>query len=169
MGSVATYGDLRSLRVLIVDDNSQMRTILGSVLNGAGVAHIHYAPTGAEGLKAVMSTPIDVAYVDYDMPGVNGLEFISEVRGSERDFRMLPIIMVTGHSDMARLTAARDRGVTEFLRKPVTAKSILDRLNSVVFHPRPFAKSQTFFGPDRRRKRSTPYAGVERRGGGAGG
>lgn len=163
MESGAAYGDLGSLRVLVVDDNTQMRTILGSVLNGAGVAHIHYAPTGAEGLEVVMSVPIDIAYVDYDMPGVNGLEFISKVRGSERNFRTLPIIMVTGHSAMTRLMAARDRGVTEFLRKPVTAKSILDRLNSVVFHPRPFVKSPTYFGPDRRRKRVTPYEGKERR------
>ena len=131
--------------------------------------HRRDAPTVTDCLKLMTIMPVGIAYDDKDKPGVNGMEFISEVRGSEHDFRTLPIIMVTGHSDMTRLMAARDRGVTEFLRKPVTAKSILDRLNSVVFHPRPFVKSPTYFGPDRRRKRATPYPGKERRRGGNGG
>ncbi len=168
MGSGA-YGDLRSLRILVVDDNFQMRTILGSVLIGAGVTNIHYATNGLEALKVMMSASIDLAYVDHDMPGGDGLEFVSKVRDSDSAFRMIPIIMVTAHSDMRRLINARDRGVNEFLRKPVTARSILDRLNSVVFHPRPFVISPAYIGPDRRRKRATPYEGKERRRGGYGG
>ncbi len=154
---------LSALRLLVIDDNAQMRIIIGSVLAGAGVAQIYYAPTGEEALRMLKHTQIDVAFVDFDMPKVNGLDFISAVRGSGAVYATLPIIMLTGHADLKRLAAARDRGVTEFLRKPVTARSILDRLNSAIFHPRPFVRCDSYFGPDRRRKRTTPYEGPERR------
>lgn len=65
----------------------------------------------------------------------------------------MPIIMLTGHADLVHVGHARNRGVTEFLCKPVTAKTILDRLNTVIMHPRPFVFAETFFGPDRRRTR----------------
>jgi DNA-binding response OmpR family regulator len=75
----------------------------------------------------------------------------------------LPIIMMTGHTERARIFSARDAGVTEFLAKPVTAKSLLMRLTNIIEHPRPFVRAKGYFGPDRRR-RSEEYAGPERRG-----
>jgi two-component system chemotaxis response regulator CheY len=154
---------LVALRVVVFDDNKQMRTNVGSVLNAAGVGHLHFAPDGRRGLETIAEYPIDVVYVDYEMPLMNGLNFISAVRRLDSSARYMPIIMLTGHSDMVRLDAARDRGVTEFLCKPVTAKSILTRLNAVIMQPRPFVDSTDYFGPDRRRVRPTIYSGLRRR------
>ena len=75
----------------------------------------------------------------------------------------MPIIMLTGHSDRLRLDAARDRGVTEFLCKPVTARAILSRLEAVILQPRPFVNAAKYFGPDRRRIRQGVYDGPMRR------
>jgi DNA-binding response OmpR family regulator len=75
----------------------------------------------------------------------------------------MPIIMLTGHSDRAHLDAARDRGVTEFLCKPVTARTILTRLETAIMNPRPFVDAPGFFGPDRRRTRPASYRGPFRR------
>lgn len=154
---------LAALKLLIVDDNEQMRTIIGAVLGAAGVRHLHYAADGRRGLETLSRVDIDVAYVDYEMPNMNGLDFISAVRSMETQKRFLPIIMLTGHSDVPRLNGARNRGVTEFLCKPVSARSILSRLEAVIYHPRPFVKSPTFFGPDRRRKAGAGYTGPRRR------
>lgn len=154
---------LAALRLLVIDDNAQMRTIVGTVLTAAGVRHLRYAQDGQRGLKALAEFRPDVCYVDYEMPGMNGLDFISAVRSMTTQERYIPIIMVTGHSDMPRLTAARDHGVTEFLCKPVTAKAILARLEAVILQPRPFVESPNFFGPDRRRRRTEPYQGPLRR------
>lgn len=154
---------LAALKLLIVDDNEQMRTIIGAVLGAAGVRHLHFAPDGLRGLETLSRVDIDIAYVDYEMPNMNGLEFISAVRSLETQKRFLPIIMLTGHSDVPRLNGARDRGVTEFLCKPVSARSILSRLEAVIYHPRPFVKSPSFFGPDRRRRATIGQAGPRRR------
>ncbi len=59
--------------------------------------------------------------------------------------------------------AARDAGVTEFLTKPISPKALYQRIVSVVTNPRPFIKTKTYFGPDRRRHASLNYAGPERR------
>ena len=61
---------------------------------------------------------------------------------------------------------ARDAGVTEFLAKPISAKGLYQRILNVVANPRPFIKTKTYFGPDRRRNTSNTYIGPERRVGG---
>ncbi len=155
--------DLARLSLLVVDDNEQMRTIIGAVLSAAGVRRLHFAPDGRHGLASLAANEIDVAFVDYEMPVMHGLDFISGVRALSGEKRFLPIIMLTGHSDLKRLNAARDRGVTEFLAKPVSARTILKRLETVIYHPRPFAQSPTFFGPDRRRRDDANYKGPRRR------
>jgi DNA-binding response OmpR family regulator len=74
--------------------------------------------------------------------------------------------MLTGHSEKKRVTAARDAGITEFLAKPISAKGLYERIVNVVACPRPFVKTSTYFGPDRRRMTNTNYSGPERRKGG---
>ena len=154
---------LAALRILVIDDNPQMRTIVGTVLSAAGVGQIFYAQNGREGLSALLECQPDVTFVDYEMPEMNGLDFIARVRALDCDLRMTALIMLTGHSDGPRLRAARDRGVTEFLAKPVAARTILARLQSVILHPRPFILSGNYFGPDRRRRNAEDYAGPRRR------
>lgn len=154
---------LAALELLVVDDNAQMRTIIGTVLAAAGVRKLHYAPDGQRGLDVVRQAAIDVTFVDYEMPVMNGLDFLAAVRGLTTADRFMPMIMLTGHSDLKRILAARDRGVNEFLGKPVTAKSILTRLETVILQPRPFVQAPSYFGPDRRRRTISDYAGPWRR------
>jgi CheY-like chemotaxis protein len=154
---------LAALDLLVVDDNAQMRTIIGTVLTAAGVRRLHYAPDGRRGLETIQKTRIDVIFVDFEMPVMNGLAFLQAVRSLDNDHCYLPIIMLTGHSDLKRITAARDLGVNEFLGKPVTAKSILTRLETVIMSPRPFVRAPRYFGPDRRRRVIPDYDGPKRR------
>lgn len=163
MGAALKPNGLDALRILIIDDNAQMRTILGTILGGVGMRKLHYAPDGRAGLQSLREFVPDIVYVDYEMPLMNGLDFISAVRAFESNQRFTPIIMLTGHSDLPRLNAARDRGVNEFLAKPVTAKTIISRLSTVIYKPRPFIKSPDFFGPERRRRRGGDYVGELRR------
>jgi CheY-like chemotaxis protein len=156
-------GALSHVNVLVVDDNEQVRSIIGTVLKGAGVAEVHFAPDAARGMEALRSLSIDLAYVDYEMAGMNGLQFLREVRALDSEKRFLPIIMITGHSDMTRLSAARDGGVTEFLAKPITATTVLSRLNAVIMNPRCFVRAASYFGPDRRRRQGKDYKGPLRR------
>lgn len=157
-------GGLENLRILLVDDNQHMRAIVSAVLAGVGVRHLREARDGAEALAALRDWPADVAIVDFQMFPIDGVEFTRMVRNAP-DSRnpYLPIVMMTGHSEMARVVEARDAGVTEFIVKPVTAKSLLERLQAVIYRPRPFVRSATYFGPDRRRRDDPGFDGPWRR------
>jgi CheY-like chemotaxis protein len=155
---------LQSLNMLLVDDNQHMRAIATAVLHSADIHRVHEAANGVEALELLRHRPIDLALIDYNMFPMDGLEFTRRVRNSPDSANIyLPIIMMSGHAEKHRVYAARDAGVTEFLVKPITAKAILDRINAVIFRPRPFVKTATYFGPCRRRREADDYCGPFRR------
>ena len=101
------------------------------------------------------------------MPIFDGLELTQMIRQPGANANpYVAIIMLTGHSEKKRVASARDAGVTEFLAKPISAKGLYQRIVNVVANPRPFIKTKTYFGPDRRRNTNNAYIGPERRVGG---
>ncbi len=159
---------LSKVRVLVVDANAHMRTIVSSVLIAVGVGHVRECADGAEALKTLEHWQTDIAIVDYRMAPIDGLEFTRLVRNAEDSVNpYLPIIMLTGDASRQMVLDARDAGVTEFVAKPMNAQAILDRLNNVIFKPRSFVKTADYFGPDRRRKQDESYNGPWRREGDA--
>ena len=155
---------LQALQVLLVDDNQHMRAITSAVLQSAGVRRVREASDGTAGLEILREQAVDLAIVDFNMFPLDGVEFTRLVRNSPDTVNpYLPIIMMTGHSEKSRVFEARDAGVTEFVVKPITAKAILDRIQAVIFRPRPFVKTDGYFGPDRRRTPASNYKGPFRR------
>ena len=154
---------LSAFNILVIDDNPQMRSIIGTVLGAAGVRNLYYAQDGRDGLASLSANPIDVVYVDLEMPVMNGLAFLQAARRLPSPKNMTPLIMLTGHCDTPSVLRARDIGVNEFLGKPVTARSILARLEAVIFRPRSFVLAPRYIGPDRRRRSLPNYAGPMRR------
>ena len=156
--------NLQSLNILLVDDNQHMRAITSAILQSAGVRKIREVSDGSMALEALRETPVDLAIVDFNMFPLDGVEFTRLVRNSPDSANpYLPILMMTGHSERSRVTEARDAGVTEFVVKPITAKAVFDRIQSVIIRPRAFVKTDNYFGPDRRRIASKGYQGTMRR------
>jgi two-component system, chemotaxis family, chemotaxis protein CheY len=157
------------LRFLVVDDNAHMRRIIRTVLHGFGAREVFEADDGATGLAAFAQHGPDIVITDWVMPIFDGLEFTQMIRPpGENANPYVPIIMLTSHTEKTRVFGARDAGITEFLAKPISATSLYERILSVVTHPRPFIRTDTYFGPDRRRTVNAAYAGPERRKGGKG-
>jgi two-component system chemotaxis response regulator CheY len=155
---------LHALSVLLVDDNQPMRVIASAILQSAGIRKIREVGDGAAALEALRQAPVDIAIVDFNMFPLDGVEFTRLVRNSpDSPNPYLPIIMMTGHSEKARVMEARDAGVTEFVVKPITAKAIFDRVQAVIMRPRAFVKTEGYFGPDRRRGSPPGYSGPMRR------
>jgi DNA-binding response OmpR family regulator len=75
--------------------------------------------------------------------------------------------MLTAHSELPEVMAARDAGITEFVTKPVTPASLYRHIIAIIDHPRQFVRCGKFFGPDRRRVRPTEYHGPKKRAGDA--
>lgn len=154
------------LRFLLVDDNQHIRSIVSAILKGVGVKQIREAMDGAEGLQILRDWQTDIAIVDFKMAPLDGVQFTQLVRNSPDSVDpFLPIIMLTGFAERHRVFEARDAGVTEVVVKPVTARSLLDRINTVIYHPRPFIRSGDYFGPCRRRRNDPSHQGPFRRAG----
>lgn len=142
---------LGALKVLLVDDNQHMRAIVATILKGIGIREVREARDGGEGLQALRDWPADIAIIDFRMEPIDGVEFTRMVRNSSDSKNpYLPIIMMTGFADRPRVCEARDAGVTELVVKPVTARSVIDRISAVVYRPRPFVRTEDYFGPRRR-------------------
>ena len=145
---------LKSVRVLIVDDQDFIRSLLRHILAVLGCSQITDAPDGETAWDIIIGNPPDLLIVDWEMPTMSGIELVNRVRNDKASpDRFIPVIMVTAHTERPRILTARDAGVNEFVMKPVSAKTLFSRLNAVIEHPRRFVRTKEYFGPDRRRKR----------------
>lgn len=154
------------IKILLVDDNHHMRVLLTEILRAIGVKYVLEAGDGAEALQIMRTQQVDVVMTDLAMQPLDGIDFVRLLRNSpDSPNQMCPVIMITGHSTSRRVSEARDAGVNEFLAKPVTARGVIERIGEIVEHPRPFIRAGDYFGPERRRKTDTHYAGPWRRSG----
>ncbi len=156
--------DLSQLSVLVADDDTFILSLTRSLLNGFGISKVTTVSNSNLVLDELHAGNTDLLFVDWDMEPMNGIELTKYIRlDSESPNRYLPIIMMTGHTELTVVLEARDAGVTEFLAKPMTVRSMYQRIVSTIERPRPFVRSQDYFGPDRRRNNDPKYKGPDRR------
>ena len=113
---------------LVVDDSRAIRTILCRILASLGLetADADNGRSGLDTLNAMTVLP-DVVFVDWNMPEVDGLEFISAVR-ARPEWRDISIIMVSSESEPGRIARALVAGAHEYVIKPFTPDAIDDKL-----------------------------------------
>jgi DNA-binding response OmpR family regulator len=155
---------LRDMHVLIVDDNAQMRTLLRCLLRAGGLDQISEAETVQQALAALRRDRADLVLADWKMAPIDGLALTHSIRSGAGGVNpCTPILMLTAHTETSRVAAARDAGVTGFLKKPVSAQMLFDRVAAALTDSRLFVRSTDFFGPDRRHIQLADYAGPFRR------
>ncbi|HXX25692.1 MAG TPA: response regulator [Pseudolabrys sp.] len=139
---------IQQLSVLLVEDNPFMRNLVRNMLANIGVKKVYEAGDGIAGLEMIRSVTPDVMVLDWEMPLLNGPELVRIVR-SPGVFPLpdIPIIMLTAHGERWRVLEAAKLGVNEFLCKPVSAKSLLDRLLSILLKPRDNVQVGEYYGP----------------------
>lgn len=162
--------NIERIRFLVVDDNAPMRALLNAVLRSLGVKMIDDAPDGRIAFERLKEKEADIVICDWNMSPIDGVEFTRMVRHApDSPNPFAPIIMLSGHAEVARVVEARDAGVNEFLAKPVSAAKLFARIKAIIEHPRPFVRTASYFGPCRRRRDDPRYQGPDRRAAGGGG
>jgi len=145
--------DLAALNVLVVEDNANMQKLLGVMLRSLGITRIEHAESGKEALAILGTFEADIVITDWEMKPMNGLELTRELRtGKSSPNPYVSIIMVTGKTEMEHVIQARDAGINHLLTKPVSVKSLADRITALIDHPAPFVRTDTYFGPNRRHR-----------------
>ena len=119
------------MNALIIDDSRAMRRILGKIMKGLGF-EILEAENGAQGLETFLakSDMIEVTLVDWNMPVMNGLEFVEAVR-DKNEFDTDKLVMVTTETEPARMARALMAGVDEFVMKPFTTEILIEKLKLI--------------------------------------
>jgi len=152
------------LKILVVDDNVHMRKLVTTILQAFGVIQIYEADSGERAWQQLREANPDICVVDWVMEGMSGLDFTAKVRSDPAAPNpFVPIIMLTGYTQIERVLQARDAGVNEFIAKPVSVKTMMQRLVSVIESPRPYVRTKVYFGPCRRRRGADQHQGPERR------
>ena len=115
------------MQALILDDSRTLRRILGDMLRQLSFEVVE-AANGRQALQYLEGARLpDIVLVDWNMPEMNGLEFVKAVRAQDR-LRDLPLMMVTTETEMDQMAAALEAGANEYLMKPFDKKSVTEKL-----------------------------------------
>lgn len=118
------------MRALVVDDSRPIRRIESDILKDLGFETAD-ACNGKEALERLQSAPLpDVVLVDWNMPEMDGLEFITAVRRDAR-FAGLVVLMVTTETETDQMLRALSAGADEYLMKPFQKEGLVDKLRLV--------------------------------------
>lgn len=123
-------GDIPQIRILAVDDNPQIvrsiKQILGKDFD------VLLATSGEKALEILEKNKVELILLDYEMPGMGGLETFDEIKKNPRLAR-IPIIFLTGVSDRQRIVQAVTKKPAGYLLKPIDAKVLVDTINSILW------------------------------------
>lgn len=115
------------MRAIVIDDSRAMRAIISKLLTEMGY-EITEAIHGQDALNRLQETgPLDLALVDWNMPEMNGLEFVKSVR-ARTDFDAMRLMMVTTETEMSHVMLALTAGANEYVMKPFTKDVIREKL-----------------------------------------
>ncbi len=133
---MTSQGNFGGYRVLIVDDSASMRKIVRKVLLASGfqVAECFEAEHGIEALEVLEQHPVDLVLTDINMPEMNGVEFMRELRKNEL-WEDLPVVLITTETRKALLKEAISLGARGYLRKPFKPETIRSLLTDIMGEP----------------------------------
>ncbi|MGD0892563.1 MAG: response regulator [Terracidiphilus sp.] len=120
---------MSGIRALIVDDSSVMRKIVERSLRQAGLdlVSVHEAGSGSEGLEMLKGKQVDLILSDINMPSMDGLEFLRQLR-AQNLAPGVPVVMITTESSEEHVKQAILSGAQGYIRKPFTAEQVKERV-----------------------------------------
>ena len=119
---------MEKLRVLILDDSKTMQRIISNTIKRIGVKDFTLCLNGLEGIEAFKSGEYDIILTDWNMPEMNGLEFVKWVRKEDQD---IPIVMITTEGGKVEVITALKAGVNNYIVKPFTPQVLKEKLSAV--------------------------------------
>jgi CheY-like chemotaxis protein len=147
-----SHAKLSGLTILVVEDVRAMRAILRTTLRNLGIEEIFEASDGQAALNILRAQRVDIVITDVCMAPMDGIEFTRRLRQPKNGLNPhVPVLMVSGHTEVSRVKDALAAGVTAFLAKPLTPASLQKKLIAIVESPPQPVQTSSYCGPDRRR------------------
>lgn len=118
------------MKFLVVDDSSTMRRIIKNTLVKIGYGEIVEAENGKDALKILADGGFDMVITDWNMPVMDGLEFVKQIRAG--NFQQIPILMVTTMAAKEDVIQALKAGVNNYVVKPMTPETLKEKVDQVL-------------------------------------
>lgn len=119
------------MQALIIDDSATMRKIVKDSLGKVGDFDVLEAADCHEGLEKLAVTQVDLILLDWNMPGMSGIDFTKTVRGNAA-LAKTPIIMITSNAEKEHVLSAVMAGVNDYMVKPFTAEIFAQKVSNVI-------------------------------------
>ncbi len=167
--------NLHHLVFLVADPNPFIAKLIDGMLRGFGASKILEVANFESAMLTLAEEKIDLLLCDAMLPtsankkpsrngGDGGIALTRALRGSpDNPNRTIPILLITRDTRESTIKRARDSGANMVVAKPMSPKSLYERLTWIAFNPRKFINTPTYFGPDRRFKIEGYPNGVGRR------
>lgn len=153
---------LQRLRILLVDNSKYSRSLLINQLATYHIRGVVECNDSVEAIKYLKGMGIDLVLLEYEMTPLNGADLARMIRREPSiKNQEVPIIMISGFSDVTHVQEASNAGINEFLSKPVAADALYKRIAHTFLNPRPFIRTDTYVGPAPRRKKAAPPAAAD--------
>ena len=117
------------MKILIVDDSSTMRRIIINTLSRIGYTDVVEGENGKSGLEKLGQGGVEMIITDWNMPEMDGLEFVKTVRGTNPS---IPILMVTTNAAKEDIVEALQAGVNNYVVKPFTPDTLKEKIESLL-------------------------------------
>ena len=122
-----------AVNMLIVDDSLPMRSVIMKAIkaSGFGTANFFQASDGRDALRILKDEWLDLVITDFNMPDMNGLELISEMKKDD-DLSSVPVIVVTTEGSEQRVAEFLEKGAAAYVKKPFTPEIIKEKLTQIL-------------------------------------
>ncbi|BBB30886.1 response regulator [Neptunomonas japonica] len=127
--------------VLIADDTQTIRAIVRASLKAIGFKEFHEVPNGVEAKQLLEAKSIDLVVCDWEMPEMNGLEVLKEMRGMERH-KETPFVMLTGNANADLVNQSIQLGISGFVVKPFQPQALCEKIAHIFASPAPTKENQ---------------------------
>jgi len=146
--------DFSKLRVLVVENHSLMRRLLGEMLRGFDVHDMRFAKDVPGAIELVYSEHVDLIILDFFLGELDGADFAKHIRHDENCCnRKTPILLITGMPDHHKVMKVLGAGINGMLAKPIAPRDLYKHIRTILAYPRPFVISKEYVGPMRDRKK----------------
>jgi CheY-like chemotaxis protein len=154
---------LATVKVLVVDDSNAVRMMLTVLLRTFGINEIEASASGAQALQLIEKIKFDLVITDVSMEPMDGIELTRRIRSPGKLGQpSLPVLILSSHSETEVVRAAIEAGSSDYLTKPINRAALLAKIVSLLGRPRAVVRNDNYWGPDRRKYR-TSKTGRKRR------
>ncbi len=126
----------KEIKILVVDDIDRMRLITNACLSQLGFYNVIMAADGVEALQVLNKEKIDFIVSDWDMPEMNGLDLLKQVR-QHPTLSKIPFLMVTAEADRNNIIDAIKAGVSNYIIKPIETQKLAQKMSAIFNEPLP--------------------------------